>query len=121
MTDHDRHVTGNYGEEHPDNSTAEDEAPDKCNRCTCDQEGYCKQLDEWLCEECLLLTFSNDISDKIAWDCGEAEDIDEILWDATVHTCKDSSTYEYILCDFPSGDCIRIYLNSIKPNETNGE
>ena len=66
MSEHDQHVTGHNGCCHPDNRPAnESENPRYCERCVCAHDGYCKQLGQWLCEECACLAFEAEITERI--------------------------------------------------------
>jgi len=82
-----------------------DETPiEDCNRCVCKQEGYCAELGEYLCEECLILFFKPEIESEIVgaaiWNDDLSEDeFEDIIEKAVVTTDHDgvfsTVTFEY--------------------------
>ena len=114
MSDHDRYVTGNYGTEHPDNAPTSPD--DNCARCVTSHDGYCEELGEWLCVECLILAYSSSIKAKIGKHIDDACSIDEAFDGATARTSIRSENYVSIDLDIPEGEVIILQINELTPN-----
>jgi hypothetical protein len=90
MSDHDRHVTGNYGADHPSNAPGADQPTEKCERCVNQQEGYCQELNEFLCSECLCIGFQTQIEEAISEHTDDNDAIDKAFENASVRTDADN-------------------------------
>ena len=64
-------------------------APEKCERCTREQEGYCEQLQEFLCQECLVLELQSAIETAIAERIDDVAAIEKAFEDAAFRTDSD--------------------------------
>ena len=55
------------------------EKDDYCKRCTLNSEGYCDELDEWLCDECMVLAFADQIQKHIGSHTDDVEVIERVF------------------------------------------
>ena len=90
MSNYPPNVTGSEPEITGDNLTDNDTQPALCERCTCHQEGYCEQLDEFLCQECIALHLEIDIETEIAEHTDDVAVSEKAFEDAMFRTDEDN-------------------------------
>lgn len=117
MSEHDRYVTGNYGEEHPDNCIDSDCGEMACERCICNAEGYSPDLGEHICEECLILAYSEEITEKIDWFREDKDDFEAIFDNVIARKDEGTDDYSEFYFDLPNGDAQAFKIEDLKPNK----
>ena len=68
---------------------ADDHPPEKCERCIDTHEGYCKELNEFLCHDCFALEFQSAIETAIAEHTDDTDKIDAAFENASIRTDSD--------------------------------